>query len=119
VTVTGVLQPSEGERASQVDVLTPLPVGQIAYLSTVELQEALPYPPEELYDGYLLLSSQEPAAREAPEQVAPQPVTDGSGRWRNLAYAFQWWLFAAAAVFLWVSLIRRAVSDHQTPAELG
>ena len=119
VTVTGVLQRSESEQSAQVDPLTPLPRGQIAFLSTVELQEALPFSPAELYDGYVLLSSQEPAAATAPEPMTPPRADAGSGHWRNLAYALQWWLFAGAAVFFWASTIRRAAQDRRNRTEIS
>ena len=40
---------------------------------------------------------------------------DGVGRWRNLAYALQWWLFAAAAVFFWWPVLRRAALEQREP----
>lgn len=117
VTVTGLLQSSENESEAGVDPLVPLPRGQVPYVSTVELQDALPYRPAELYDGYVLLTAQEPADAQAPRPVPPKAPAEGSGRWRNLAYAVQWWVFAAAAIFFWASTIRRAAQDRRSSAE--
>lgn len=113
VTVTGLLQRSEdgppgggsGDRGR----------GRLPYVSTVTVLDALPYPPDRLYDGYLALRSEDPAPQVAPVPVAAQAPTAASGvnRWRNLGYALQWWVFAAAAVFFWWVVLRRAAREQQ------
>jgi cytochrome oxidase assembly protein ShyY1 len=113
VTVRGVLQPSESQGDSRVDPLADLPDGQIAYLATVQLIDVLPYAPEELYDGYAVMRSEEPAAAAAPAPVDARGVDEGVGRWRNLGYGLQWWFFAGAAVFFWWSVLRRARHERQ------
>lgn len=113
VTVRGVLQASEPEAASRVDLVTPLPEDQISYLATVQLLRAWPYPSAELYDGYVVLTSQRPLAAGSPEPVEPAITTTGAARWRNFAYALQWWVFALAALFFWGFVIRRAAQDAQ------
>lgn len=119
VTVTGVLQLSESEQDSAVDPLAPLPQGQLPYVATVRLLGVLPYPEPQLYDGYLTLATQSPVTAPAPQPVPPRRMDAGIGRWRNLAYAVQWWLFAGAAVFFWWSVIRRSSRDEaeRTAAE--
>ena len=117
VTVTGVVQPSESARDSQVDALAALPADQIPYLATVQVLDALPLSPDELYDGYVVLSSQRPAAAVAPQPVEPRALDDGVGKWRNLGYGLQWWLFAAAAVFFWAAVIRRSLREQREPHE--
>lgn len=113
VTVTGVVQPSESEQDSGVDPLAPLPAGQIPYVATVRLLTALPYPESALYDGYVVLTAQAPAPDPAPRLVEPRGLDQGIGRWRNLAYALQWWLFGAAAIFFWWSVVRRAARERR------
>jgi cytochrome oxidase assembly protein ShyY1 len=113
VTVTGALQPSESQSDSQVDPLAGLPDGQIAYLATVQLIDVLPYSPDELYDGYLAMRSEQPAATVAPEPVQARAVDEGVGRWRNLGYGLQWWFFAGAAVFFWWSVLRRSLRERR------
>ena len=113
VTVAGVLQPSESSHDSQVDPLAALPDGQIAYLATVQLLDVLPYSAEELYDGYAVMRSEQPAAAAAPAPVEARGVDEGVGRWRNLGYGLQWWFFAGAAVFFWWSVIRRSLREQR------
>lgn len=113
VRVTGLLQRSEtgpppGDPAATDD-------GRLAYVATVTVLDATPYRAGELYDGYLALRSEQPSYG-APVPVEAQDLSSGGiGRWRNLAYALQWWLFAGAAVFFWWVVLRRAVLEHREP----
>ncbi len=116
VTVTGVVQPSESARDSEVDPLAALPAGQIPYLASVQLLDALRYSPDELYDGYVLLTEEQPEATVAPALVEPRATDDGVGKWRNLGYGLQWWFFAAAAVVFWWSVLRRALRERRAAA---
>lgn len=120
VTVTGVVQPSETEADSTLGPGA-LTAGQVGYVATVALLERLPYDPDDLYDGYVVLRAQQPADPGAPERVAADRTGDGGGpaRWRNLAYGLQWWLFAGAAVFFWGSVLRRAAQEQARPPEHG
>jgi cytochrome oxidase assembly protein ShyY1 len=36
----------------------------------------------------------------------PPPEVTGGIKWRNAAYALQWWVFAAFAAFMWVKMVR-------------
>jgi cytochrome oxidase assembly protein ShyY1 len=113
VTVTGRLQRSEPRDASRVDPLDPLPAGRLAYISSVSLLDTWPYSPDELVDGYVVSSRESPAPRAAPARVVAETPDAGVGRWRNLAYALQWWLFAGAAMFFYGSVVRRAVTERR------
>jgi cytochrome oxidase assembly protein ShyY1 len=117
VTVTGVVLPSETQSDSQVDPLGDLPDGQIAYLATVQLLDVLPYSPDELYDGYVAMRSEQPAPAIAPEPVDARGVDEGVGKWRNLGYGLQWWFFAGAAVFFWWSVMRRSLRERRAADE--
>jgi cytochrome oxidase assembly protein ShyY1 len=114
LTVTGRLQGSESSEDSSVDPLDPLPAGEIAYVSTVTLLDTWPYSPQALYDGYVVATNEVPAPSVAPARVEAQRPSGGVGRWRNLAYALNWWLFGAAALFFWGSVIRRAVNEQRS-----
>lgn len=114
VTVHGVLQPSEPEHEARVDLLTPLPPDQVPYLATVQLLDALPYPADTLYDGFVVLTAQQPPSAVSPEPVEPARPDSGAAQWRNLAYALQWWLFAGAAVFFWAFVIRRHARESRS-----
>jgi cytochrome oxidase assembly protein ShyY1 len=116
VTVTGLEQRSEdGPTGPGAGDDGP---DQLPYVATVTVLDALPYPADELYDGYLALRSEQTANGSArPVPVPAQEVSSGGvGRWRNLAYALQWWLFAGAAVFFWFVVLRRAVQEQREPA---
>jgi cytochrome oxidase assembly protein ShyY1 len=112
VRVAGRLQVSEARDASRVDPLVPLPAGQIAYVSSVGLLDEWPYSPDELVDGYVVASDETPRPAAAPVRVDAHTPAGGVSRWRNLAYALQWWLFAGAAIFFWGSVIRRAAIER-------
>ena len=116
VEVTGVLRPSETEQDSTVDPLAELGEREIPYLSSVLVLSTTRIAPGELYDGYLTLTEQRPAADPAPALVEPRDLDGGVSRWRNLAYALQWWLFAGAAVFFWWAVIRRSARDRELAA---
>jgi cytochrome oxidase assembly protein ShyY1 len=70
-----------------------------------------------LYDAFVVLASAEPATSEAPAVVpAPSPPTDHAGL-RNVAYAFQWWIFAAFTLFMWGRMMLDAHrSEDQEPS---
>ena len=117
VTLQGRMEPSEdgpaGGATSAVDRTSELP-----YVATVTVLDTLPYASGELYDGYLALRTETtttsttvpvPVAAEGPRP----PQQGGVARWRNLAYALQWWLFALAAVGFWWSVLRRAVREER------
>jgi cytochrome oxidase assembly protein ShyY1 len=92
-----------------------VPPGQLPYVATVTLIDALPLDPSRLYDGYLALRAEQPSptARPVPPEVEVATGGGGVARWRNLAYALQWWLFAAAAVFFWWTVLRRAALEQR------
>jgi cytochrome oxidase assembly protein ShyY1 len=116
VVVVGVVQPSETEADAAVGPGRRAG-GEVAYVATVALLERLPYAADELYDGYVVLRGQQPPDPAGPERVGATRTADGGGpaRWRNLAYALQWWVFAGAAVFLWWSVLRRAAQEQAPP----
>lgn len=122
VRVTGVVQRSETEADATAAPGT-LAEGRIPYVATVTLLDALPYRAGELYDGFVVLTGERPADADAPRTVEPAERSasagGGVGRWRNLAYGLQWWLFAAAAVVFWASVLRRAAREQPRPPAPG
>jgi cytochrome oxidase assembly protein ShyY1 len=115
VRVVGALQRSETGPPPGAPAI--VPAGQLPYVATVTLIDALPLNPSRLYDGYLALRTEQPPAAASPVPPEFQVAAGGDGvaRWRNLAYALQWWLFAAAAVFFWWTVLRRAAQEEREP----
>ncbi len=118
VSVTGVLHPSEDEAEDTTRGAAPGP-GEIPVITTTELHVALPYSPRELYDGFLELREQVPAPAPAPELVTSEPqfASGGAGRWQNLSYVGQWWVFGLAAIGFWLAFVRSAVRRRREELE--
>ncbi|WP_203567507.1 SURF1 family protein [Aestuariimicrobium ganziense] len=93
VTVTGVLLPSENDRARGGIPAQDLPGDTIA---KIRLAHVAQYWPGPLVNGYVTLS--EADAKSQGLQPAPVVLPELEGRARNGGYALQWWVFAAAAL---------------------
>ncbi|MGP3921874.1 SURF1 family cytochrome oxidase biogenesis protein [Streptomyces sp. 8N616] len=107
VTVTGRLMPDETAANSGIKDKQGLPPRQVMMINSRERAGALPQP---LLGGYVQLtktSPKDPAGR--PETV---PAPDHSGIGPHMAYAIQWWLFAAGVPVGWVVLVRRERKDR-------
>lgn len=107
LTVAGGLAPGESPTGAV------LPQGQIG---SVDLSVLVNTWPGDLYNAFLFLESEDPASGPQLEKV-PTPVGDTSIRWRNAAYAVQWWVFAAFALWLWVRMVREEARREEAPAE--
>ncbi len=99
VTVTGALAPPESAPGAPVA----LPAGQVATIDLARLVNEWDMP---TYSAFIYLAAETPPAAWTPAVVpSPAGVPEGIA-WRNLAYAAQWWLFAAFAVYMWVRMVR-------------
>jgi surfeit locus 1 family protein len=96
LTVAGGLAPGESPAT------TALPPGQLGSVDPSVLVNTWP---GDLYNAFLFLQSESPASGPQLAKV-PTPVGDTGIRWRNAAYAVQWWVFAAFALWLWVRMVR-------------
>lgn len=99
VTVEGVLQPDEIFYAD-----APVEPGSVAAISQSSLGRAWgePVPP-----GYIVLAEQEPTVDPAPVPVpATVQTADVPFPLQNFFYAFQWWIFAAFGLFLYLRWLR-------------
>lgn len=103
VTVRGYLAPSETPLPSGMTSV--LPAGQVERVTTADLVNRWPY---RLYDGSVLLADQQPPTTPALATVPP-PLPPTTTHWsvQSLTYALQWWLFAAATVWMWAAAIRK------------
>jgi surfeit locus 1 family protein len=103
VSVVGTMVASEAEDAS--DAATR---GRV--LPSLRLPTIVGMVDYRLYDGFVVLTSSTPSPAAAPAPVEPPaPPTDHAGL-RNIAYAVQWWIFAAFALFMWW---RMMTDDHR------
>ena len=114
VTLTGRLQGSENSEQSAVDPAEALPDDEVGYVATFALLETWPFSPRSVYDGYVVATREVPEGAATPDRVEAQRPSGGVGRWRNLAYALNWWLFGVAALFFWGSVVRRAVTEQRS-----
>ena len=99
VTVVGRARPSE-----QGDGGDDAPTGQVRRIDVPAIAASLPY---DVYGGFVELVEQTPGAGSSPATL-PEPEP-GSGP--HLAYAFQWFVFAAIAVGGVVVLARREARE--------
>jgi surfeit locus 1 family protein len=110
VEVTGRLQPAEPLGGAAAE-----PGTQITSITTTDLIQRLPY---DIYDGYVVLSAQSPAAGPAPARVeAPLRAAPRSTfPLQNAAYAVQWWVFGLFALVFWWRMVRDTLRRTTQPA---
>lgn len=95
ITISGVLQPDEIFYAD-----APVTSGSVAAISRQSLGQAWS---EDVPPGFVVLAQQEPPSEPAPRPVPPTVQTaDVPFPLQNFFYAFQWWIFAAFGVFLYL-----------------
>ncbi len=111
VTVTGSLAPGEGP--AQVP---PTESGQIG---SVDLSVLVNQLPGEIYNAFVFALAESPlpaSAMAGIERVPPPQISHGLA-WRNAAYAFQWWIFALFAAYMWFRMVRDdAQAEPSSPA---
>ena len=99
VDVAGILQPDEVFYAD-----APVTSAEIVAISQQSLEAAWG---EEVPPGFIVLAEQRPLAGPAPEPVPPTVQTaDVPFPLQNFFYAFQWWIFAAFGIFLYLRWLR-------------
>lgn len=116
VQVRGSVQALETDQDAAVDPTVALPDGELAALTSVALFRTYPYPPATVRQAQVVLIDEQPTSAAAPALVpageaAPRPV--GVSAWRHLSYAWQWWLFAAAAVVFWGAFVRAGIREQR------
>ncbi|AJE86419.1 MULTISPECIES: SURF1 family protein [Streptomyces] len=110
ITVSGRLMPDESTAASGIKNVKGLPDRQIMLISSRAEARSLG---REVLGGYVQQTAPEP--RGDSPQLLPAP--DHSSIGPHMAYAIQWWLFAAAVPVGWVVLVRRERRDRSGPQE--
>ncbi|MCB5907321.1 SURF1 family cytochrome oxidase biogenesis protein [Streptomyces pinistramenti] len=109
VSVTGRMMADETTAGSGIKNTQGLPARQVMLINSGQQAQRLHRP---VLGGYI----EQTAPRSAggtPEQV-PEPDHDSIGP--HMAYAVQWWLFAAAVPVGWVILVRRERRDQAAEA---
>lgn len=109
VTVTGRLEADETTGASGIKDLAGLPDRQVMLINSAQQSQLLGRP---VLGGYLELTAPQPADG-TPEMI---PAPDDSSIGSHMAYAVQWWLFAAGVPVGWVILVRREKHDREQAA---
>jgi len=108
VRLTGAVAVSEAEDSSddaaKGRVLSSLRIPTIVHLVDYRL-----------YDAFVIQASVDSGAVPTPAIVQPpSPPTDHEGL-RNIAYAFQWWIFAAFTLWMWARMVLDARRSADEP----
>ncbi|MFI8004185.1 SURF1 family protein [Streptomyces sp. NPDC086010] len=104
VTVTGRLKADETTGTSGIKDLKGLPDRQVMLINSAQQAHLLGRP---VLGGYLELTA--PAPGDGRPEMIAAPDDDSIGP--HMAYAVQWWLFAAGVPVGWVVLARREKRD--------
>ncbi|MEV6318503.1 SURF1 family protein [Streptomyces sp. NPDC051776] len=112
VEVTGRLMPDETTGNSGIKDKQGLPPRQIMMINSRELTGSVGKP---VLGGYVQLTGTSPKV--SGKQPEPVPAPDHSGIGPHMAYAIQWWLFAAGVPVGWVVLVRRELRDRLAAAQ--
>lgn len=109
VTVTGRLKADETSGGSGIKDRKGLPDRQVMLINSAQQAK---YLGRTVLGGYLELTAP------APSDGSPEPIADPDhdSIGPHMAYAVQWWLFAAAVPVGWVVLVRREKRERQEEA---
>jgi cytochrome oxidase assembly protein ShyY1 len=111
-TVTGRLMPDETTADSGIKNVKGLPDRQVMLINSAQQAERLG---KEVLGGYIQLTS--PVPKDGSPEPLPEPEHSDIGP--HLAYAVQWWLFAAGVPVGWVVLLRREARERAQAAKEG
>jgi cytochrome oxidase assembly protein ShyY1 len=114
VTVTGRVMADETSEASGIKDKRGLPPRQVMLINSRRQAEALD---RRVLRGYLQLTGTSPKPPAGQPQRIPEP--DHSSIGPHMAYAVQWWIFAAAVPVGWVVLVRRERRDRLAEQTAG
>ncbi|MFE6495056.1 SURF1 family protein [Streptomyces sp. NPDC057748] len=110
VTVTGRLKADETTDASGIKDISDLPDRQVMLISSAQEAKRLSRP---VLGGYIEQTAPEPVG-DSPELIE---APDDSSIGPHMAYAVQWWLFAAGVPVGYVVLARREKRDRAEAAK--
>ncbi|MEV6284558.1 SURF1 family protein [Kribbella sp. NPDC051770] len=118
-TLTGGIASSEAQDSSG-------DVNQTRILQSLRIPTIVHMVDYRVYDAFVVQTAADPSTPAAGASASglalvepPAPPTDHAGL-RNVAYAFQWWIFAAFTLWMWGRMVldahRTGDPDHQPPA---
>lgn len=119
VTVTGGLAPPESPYAGESP-----PAGQLGSIDTSILVGRWP---GDLYNAFIFQQTESSKQTQTPTASAttlgamrrvPTPTGETGFKWRNAAYALQWWVFALFALYIWWRTVR-ADTEAEDEKETG
>lgn len=90
-----------------------LPEGR---MTSVDIAQLVNLWPGEIYNGFAFAMEEDGAAAAPGLQRVPPPLPDTSLNFRNVMYAFQWWIFAAFPLWMWTKMVRQAARRDDAPA---
>ncbi|MFF4953781.1 SURF1 family protein [Streptomyces chattanoogensis] len=111
VTVTGRIMADETTAASGIKDTKGLPPRQVMLINSEDMAKRLARP---VLGGYIEQTG--PGRAGGRPELVPEPDHDSIGP--HMAYAIQWWLFAAAVPVGWIILVRRERRDRAQAAEV-
>ncbi|REK89158.1 SURF1 family protein [Streptomyces inhibens] len=109
VTVTGRMMADETTAVSGIKDTRGLPARQVMLINSKEQAKRVGRP---MLGGYIEQTA--PKQSGGTPELVPEPDHDSIGP--HMAYAIQWWLFAAAVPVGWVVLVRRERRDRAAAA---
>lgn len=108
VVLTGSLAPGESPAQSPA----PKGVNRYPVRGSIDLGALVNEWDGELYNAFAFAVEERTGAAPGGLPVAaglervPPPAVTGGLKWRNAAYALQWWIFAAFAAYMWFRMVR-------------
>lgn len=82
-------------------------------LASVDIAQLVNEWSGEMYNGFAFAVTEDGTARADGLERVPPPLPDTSLQFRNVMYAFQWWLFAAFAVWMWLKIVRQRARQDE------
>ena len=121
VRLEGVLQPDDAPAGDQPAASSTS--GGTKVLRALDAAELVNLWGTPIYNGFLVLTGEQSSgaatATAQPERVPPPGAQPTGLAWRNLAYAVQWWVFAAFAVVLWWKMVRQDARERAAAPAVG
>lgn len=85
-------------------------------LTSVDIAQLVNAWDGDIYNGFVFAISEDGSQRAEGLERIPPPLPDTSLQFRNVMYAFQWWLFSLFALWMWIKMVRQAARADQDEA---